>query len=69
MRDTVGVVDGKDLEMIRPPEAEAVTVEVLARWSHAEVVSRLGTGAIEMLSVRVWESPVAFGGYSAPPDS
>ena len=67
MLDTVNIVEGKDLEMIRPPKEEAVTVEVLARWSHAEVVSRLESGAIEMLSVRVWESPVAFGGYSAPP--
>jgi 6-pyruvoyltetrahydropterin/6-carboxytetrahydropterin synthase len=69
MLDTVSVVEGKDLEIIRPPDREAVTVEVLARWSHAEVVSRLGTSAIEMLSVRVWESPLAFGGYAAPPDS
>lgn len=69
MLDTSALVEGKDLEMIRPPEREAVTVEVLARWSHAEVVSRLGAGGIEMLSVRIWESPVAFGGYSAPPDS
>jgi 6-pyruvoyltetrahydropterin/6-carboxytetrahydropterin synthase len=69
MLDTVGLVEGKDLEIIRPPEREAVTVEVLACWSHAEVVGRLGTGGIEMLSVRVWESPVAFGGYSASPDS
>ena len=68
MLDTVNIVEGKDLEMIRPPEQEAVTVEVLARWSHAEIVSRLESGAIEMLSVRVWESSVAFGGYSAPPD-
>jgi 6-pyruvoyltetrahydropterin/6-carboxytetrahydropterin synthase len=69
MLDTSGLVEGKNLEMIRPPEQEAVTVEVLARWSHAEVVSRLEAGGIEMLSVRIWESPVAFGGYSAPPDS
>ena len=64
---TVEVVEGKDLELIRPPDAEAVTVEVLARWSHAEVGRRLGEGAVELLSVRVWESPVAFGGYSGPP--
>ena len=68
MLDTVRLVEGKDLEIMRPPEEEAVTVEVLARWSHAEVVNRLGAGGIEMLSVRVWESPVAFGGYSARPD-
>ncbi len=68
MLDTVRLVEGKDLEIMRPPEEEAVTVEVLARWSHAEVVNRLGTDGIEMLSVRVWESPVAFGGYSARPN-
>ena len=27
-------IEGKDLEEIRPPQAEAVTVEVLARWAH-----------------------------------
>lgn len=69
LRDTVGIVEGKDLEVIRPPHAEAVTVEVLARWSHAEVGRRLGENSVEMLSVRVWESPVAFGGYSAPPSN
>jgi len=69
MLDTVNIVEGKDLEMIRPPEQEAVTVEVLARWSHGEVASRLETGGIDMLWIRVWESPVAFGGYSARPDS
>lgn len=68
MLETVSIVEGKELEVMRPPEEEAVTVEVLARWSHAQVVSRIGNGAIEMLSVRVWESPVAFGGYSAPPN-
>src|SRR6202012_6111971 len=27
-------IDGRNLEEIRPPEAEAVTVEVFARWVH-----------------------------------
>lgn len=67
LRDTVSIVEGKDLEMVRPPQEEAVTVEVLARWSHEEVGRRLDQGSVEKLSVRVWESPVAFGGYSAPP--
>ena len=67
LRDTVDIVKGKDLEVIRPPDAEAVTVEVLARWSHMEVGRRLGGSSIETLSVRVWESPIAFGGYSGPP--
>jgi 6-pyruvoyltetrahydropterin/6-carboxytetrahydropterin synthase len=65
---TAGVVADKDLEVIRPLEQEAVTVEVLAHWSHDEVSRRLAApGGLDMLSVRVWESPVAFGGYSAPP--
>jgi 6-pyruvoyltetrahydropterin/6-carboxytetrahydropterin synthase len=54
---------GADLETIRPPEREAVTVEVLARWIHDRLAQALrGTGA-ETLEVRVWESAVAFGGY------
>ena len=57
---------GQDLEQIRPAEAEAVTVEVFAKWAHATLAPLLaGTGA-ESLLVRVWESPTAFGGYRAP---
>jgi 6-pyruvoyltetrahydropterin/6-carboxytetrahydropterin synthase len=55
---------GKNLELIRPPEAEAVTVEVFAQWLHAELAGALsGTGA-ETISVRVYENADAFGGYS-----
>lgn len=60
-------VRDQDLERIRPPEAEAVTVEVFARWAHGALVAHLaatGTGGGE-LAVRVWESPVAFAGYRA----
>ena len=56
----------RDLEAIRPPEAEAVTVEVFARWAHgrlAPVVREAGGGE---LLVRVYESPAAFGGFRAP---
>jgi 6-pyruvoyl-tetrahydropterin synthase len=56
----------RDLEAIRPPEAEAVTVEVFARWAHgrlAPVVREAGGGE---LLVRVYESPTAFGGFRAP---
>lgn len=67
--DTASMVEDKDLEIIRPPEQEAVTVEVLARWSHEQVSRRLIAGGLDVLSVRVWESPVAFGGYSAPPSN
>jgi 6-pyruvoyltetrahydropterin/6-carboxytetrahydropterin synthase len=60
-----GRVEDRNLEEIRPPEAEAVTVEVFARWVH-DVLSPVVAGAGgEVLAVRVWESPVAFGGYRA----
>jgi 6-pyruvoyltetrahydropterin/6-carboxytetrahydropterin synthase len=55
-----------DLEVIRPPEAEAVTVEVFARWLHATLAGPVKAGGGEDLAVRVWESPTAFGGYRAP---
>ena len=56
----------RDLEEIRPPEAEAVTVEVLARWAHQELGTALHQSGAETLAVRVWESPVDFGGYAGP---
>ena len=59
-------VADKDLEAIRPPEAEAVTVEVFARWLHGVLADAVRDGGGETLAVRVWESPVAFGGYAAP---
>jgi 6-pyruvoyltetrahydropterin/6-carboxytetrahydropterin synthase len=58
-------LEGQDLEAIRPPQAEAVTVEVFARWVHdrlAPAVRRSGGGEV---GVRVYESAVAFGGYRA----
>ena len=55
-----------DLEMIRPPEAEAVTVEVFARWAHGALAEAVRGGGGEVLRLRVWESPVAFAGYRAP---
>ena len=56
----------RDLEAIRPPEAEAVTVEVLARWAHQHLRSALRQSGAETLRVRVWESPSDFGGYAGP---
>ena len=56
----------RDLEAIRPPEAEAVTVEVLARWAHGELGAALRRSGADTLSVRVWETPVDFGGYAGP---
>jgi hypothetical protein len=55
-----------DLEKIQPTDADAVTVEVFARWLHGELAGALGTLPGVTLAVRVWESPTAFGGYAAP---
>ena len=63
--DVLGRLEGRDLDEIRPPDADGVTVELLARWLHdalADVVRQAGG---EVLSVRVWEAPDAFGGYRA----
>jgi 6-pyruvoyltetrahydropterin/6-carboxytetrahydropterin synthase len=59
-------IEGKDLEEIRPPQAEAVTVEVLARWAHQQLRAVLRRSGAETLEVRVWESPLDFGGYAGP---
>ena len=63
--EAVGALEGKDLDTIRPPEAEAVTVEILARWFHARLADAIRMAGGEGLAVRVWESPTAFGGYRA----
>lgn len=65
LRGAAAVVDGADLERIQPPDAEAVTVELFARWLHAQLAAGLGPLPGVTLAVRVWESPVAFGGYTA----
>jgi 6-pyruvoyltetrahydropterin/6-carboxytetrahydropterin synthase len=66
LSEAVGSLDGKDLDVIRPPEAEAVTVEVLARWFHDTLAGPVGAAGGEVLGIRVWESPTMFGGYRAP---
>jgi 6-pyruvoyltetrahydropterin/6-carboxytetrahydropterin synthase len=55
-----------NLEVIRPEDAEAVTVEIFARWLHQALAESVKVAGGEVLAVRVWESPVAFGGYKAP---
>jgi 6-pyruvoyltetrahydropterin/6-carboxytetrahydropterin synthase len=64
--DAVGALEGKDLDAIRPREAEAVTVEILARWFHDRLAGAIRAAGGEALAVRVWESATAFGGYRAP---
>jgi 6-pyruvoyl-tetrahydropterin synthase len=56
----------RDLEEIRPPEVEAVTVEVLARWAHRQLGDALGGSGADTLTVRVCETPSDFGGYAGP---
>jgi 6-pyruvoyltetrahydropterin/6-carboxytetrahydropterin synthase len=59
-------IEGRDLEEVRPAQAEAVTVEVLARWAHQQLRAALRQSGAETLAVRVWESPSDFGGYAGP---
>ena len=66
LQGIVARIDGRDLEEIRPPEAEAVTVEVLARWAHQTLVPSLREAGGDTLAVRVWETDVDFGGYAGP---
>jgi len=64
--ELTGRVEDRNLEEIRPAEAEAVTVEVFARWVHDTLSPVVAAAGGESLAVRVWETPVAFGGYRAP---
>jgi 6-pyruvoyltetrahydropterin/6-carboxytetrahydropterin synthase len=58
------IVHGNNLEVIRPVDAEAVTVEVFARWAHDFLADAIRNTGAESLAVRVWESSTSFGGYS-----
>jgi 6-pyruvoyltetrahydropterin/6-carboxytetrahydropterin synthase len=61
-----GRIEGRNLEEIRPARAEAVTVEVFARWVHDTLSPAVAEGGGDTLAVRVWETSAAFGGYRAP---
>ncbi|HEY1634423.1 MAG TPA: 6-carboxytetrahydropterin synthase [Acidimicrobiales bacterium] len=65
LSDIIDRVRDRDLETIRPVDAEAVTVEIFARWVHGAIAAAVRSAGGETLTVRVWESPVAFGGYRA----
>jgi 6-pyruvoyltetrahydropterin/6-carboxytetrahydropterin synthase len=63
---TVGAeLDGRDLEAIRPPDSEAMTVEVFARWVWDRLAPLVAAAGADELAVRVYESADAFGGYRA----
>jgi 6-pyruvoyltetrahydropterin/6-carboxytetrahydropterin synthase len=57
-----------NLDVVVTPQlgTEAVTVEIFARWVHDRLAHALGPLPSTTMSVRVWESPQAFGGYAAP---
>jgi 6-pyruvoyltetrahydropterin/6-carboxytetrahydropterin synthase len=59
-----GIVRGQNLEVIRPVDADAVTVEVFARWAHDFLAESIRETGADTLSVRVWENTLSFGGYS-----
>jgi 6-pyruvoyltetrahydropterin/6-carboxytetrahydropterin synthase len=64
LEEVTGRLEGEDLdEVIAPADAEAVTVEILARWLHEELCEPVRHSGGDALSVRVWEAPDAFGGY------
>ena len=63
LRDAAARVEDADLETVVP--ADAVTVEVFAGWLHGQLAAALGRLPGVTLAVRVWESAVAFGGYTA----
>ena len=66
MQTMAARIEGRDLEEIRPAQAEAVTVEVLARWAHHHLAPVVRQAGADTLAVRVWESPSEFGGYAGP---
>ncbi|HEY3009226.1 MAG TPA: 6-carboxytetrahydropterin synthase [Micromonosporaceae bacterium] len=70
LSDLANLLRDADLDRALGDDAgsESVTVEVFARWVHARLAAALGHLPGITLAVRVWESPVAFGGYRAALD-
>jgi 6-pyruvoyltetrahydropterin/6-carboxytetrahydropterin synthase len=64
LQDAAKEVEDANLDKIQPGQAAGVTVELFARWLHGRLAEALGPLPDVTLAVRVWESPVAFGGYS-----
>jgi 6-pyruvoyltetrahydropterin/6-carboxytetrahydropterin synthase len=59
-------LQGQDLDaVVVTPEADGVTVEILARWVHGRLADAIARAGADALCVRVWESADAFGGYRA----
>ena len=47
-------------------DLDTVTVEVVAGWAHEFLAAALADTDVEWMRVRVWETDVAFGGYTGP---
>ncbi len=62
----VASVADQDLEKIRPDGVADVTVEVFAQWLHGALAGAVAGAGGEHLTIRVWESDVAYGAYAAP---
>jgi 6-pyruvoyltetrahydropterin/6-carboxytetrahydropterin synthase len=62
--DIDSTLRGKNLETIQPADADAVTVEVFAKWAHDTIAAGLRGSGVDALGVRVYENADAFGGYS-----
>jgi 6-pyruvoyltetrahydropterin/6-carboxytetrahydropterin synthase len=67
--DVTGFVRGQNLDIIRPDDVEAVTVEAFARWVHHRLASALRSDGDGVLQVRIWETVDAFGGYTEELDA
>ena len=67
LRGVADSVDGANLDEVVGAQtgADAVTAEVFARWVHDRLAQTLDPVGGATVSVRVWETPVAFGGYAA----
>jgi 6-pyruvoyltetrahydropterin/6-carboxytetrahydropterin synthase len=69
LADILSRLEGNDLEPVVASGESGVTVEVLARWVHSELCRAMRGTSDVVLRIRAWESPTAFGGYSAPMSS
>jgi 6-pyruvoyltetrahydropterin/6-carboxytetrahydropterin synthase len=65
LAELIATIEGRNLDEIVGPAmgADAVTVELFARWAHDRLCAALGPLPDASMSVRVWETRLAFGGY------
>ena len=62
----VARLSDRDLDEVLEADARGVTVELLAQWLHGQLAEPVRRAGGEVLAVRVWEAPDAFGGYRGP---